>query len=393
MGFAGGFTLGMRQAGFEIAGKRELPGGFGIPSCEANRHLLGYNWKAEMGEPNTWSPISADVVHGNPPCSGFSVMTTKNFRGANSPINKYMWAFVEYVAKVRPQIAVFESVALAFTRADGQDLMRQLHAHLEALTNEQWNLYHVRHNALSLGGSAMRRRYFWVVSRIPFGVEIPRLRRLPSLKDVIGDLQSLSLTMNTQPYREHASWWAQSRLSHSHSTDGHVHVNTPLSQRIKDLLAGVPWVEGEDIAIVARRYYEKYQCLPDSWSATAEKVIRNNFNMGFTTPVRWDRNKAARVITGGSLYSVVHPWIDRLITHREAARIMGFPDNWNVTPIKDLSGLPSTWGKGITVDCGRWIGAWIKEALDGNPGGYCGKSIGEREHDIDVTHAYQHLVE
>jgi hypothetical protein len=47
-----------------------------------------------------------------------------------------------------------------------------------------------------------------------------------------------------------------------------------------------------------------------------------------------------------------------------------------------------TWGKGITVDCGRWIGDWIKRALDGEPGSYVGAEIGDREYDIDVTNCY-----
>lgn len=70
MSFAGGFTLGMAQAGFELVGKRELPGGFGVPSCEANRHLLGNNWSAQVGPADTWEVMpETAVVFGNPPCS------------------------------------------------------------------------------------------------------------------------------------------------------------------------------------------------------------------------------------------------------------------------------------------------------------------------------------
>ncbi len=69
-GFAGGFTLGMVQAGFELAGKRELPGGFGVANCEANRHLLGRDWEAQATDPSKWGVIhDARVVFGNPPCS------------------------------------------------------------------------------------------------------------------------------------------------------------------------------------------------------------------------------------------------------------------------------------------------------------------------------------
>lgn len=70
MGFAGGFTLGMAQAGFQLAGKREMKGGFGVANCEANRHLLGNDWQAQVGPAESWEVVSGtDVVFGNPPCS------------------------------------------------------------------------------------------------------------------------------------------------------------------------------------------------------------------------------------------------------------------------------------------------------------------------------------
>lgn len=70
MSFAGGFTLGMVNAGFELVGKRELPGGFGISNCEANRHLLGNMWNAQACEPTEWEVMpNIEVVFGNPPCS------------------------------------------------------------------------------------------------------------------------------------------------------------------------------------------------------------------------------------------------------------------------------------------------------------------------------------
>ena len=393
LGFAGGFTLGMVQAGYELVGKRELPGGFGVASCEANRHLLGDGWRAEAVKPEQWSVVDADVVFGNPPCSGFSVMSNKHFRGADSPINECMYNFVRYAARVGPAVAVFESVAVARTRADGLVLMRRLRELLEELTHDSWDLYHVRHNALSVGGAAMRRRYFWVVSRVPFGVEIPALRRIPTLNEIIGDLADHPLTWSRQPYVRPATWWSSSRRSKEQVFDGHaVHV-TPLENRIMDLLAAVEWNPGEAIATIARRHYDRYGRLPLSWQNTEKKIVANDFSMGFTTPVRWDGAGFARVITGGSLATVVHPTKNRLITHREAARILGFPDDWRAATLRHLPGLSLTWGKGITVDCGRWIGSWIREALDGSPGSHRGVSIGEREWDIDVTHSYRNLIQ
>lgn len=389
MGFAGGFTLGIVQAGFTLIGKRELKGGFGVANCEANRHLLGHDWKTEAGDPNDWSVVDADVVFGNPPCSGFSVMSNKEFRGADSPINHCMWSFANYVARVAPLIACFESVQPAYRRPDGIALMRNLRRTVEERTGHKYTLYHVLHNAYSVGGAAIRPRYFWLISRVPFGVEIPKLIHYPLLNDVIGDLSSLELTWGKQPYKQPASTWASYRQSLNGTVDGHMHEMNPAIRRMYDLMEGIEWHPRDHLGRVAKRYYEKHGTLPLSWKATQEKLIAKDFFMGFTTPVRWDGKSPARVITGAGLQNVVHPFLNRMLTHREVARILGFPDNWLIEPLKNNTGLSQTWGKGITVDCGRWIGNWIRLALLDNPGSHQGEQIDHDEYTINVTDCYK----
>lgn len=388
LGFAGGFTLGVVQSGFTLVGKRELPGAFGVANCEVNRHLLGDAWSTEVGEPETWTipPGGVDLVFGNPPCSAWSVMSSKDFRGAESKILGCTWAFVNYVARVRPYVAVFESVQQAFTKPDGRALMTHLRDHLETQTGDRWTLYHVRHNAYELGGAAERRRYFWVASRIPFGIEPPQLGRRPVLTEVLNDLDGLANTWQAQPYRRPPTWWTKTRRSDTGLVDGHSTHDTPLTRRVFDLIQSVGWRPGESISQVARRCWEQTGSLPPSFASTQAKIVDKNFMMGFTTPVRWRGNAPGRVITGGSLVMVIHPTADRMITHREAARILGFPDDWRLLPLRGSSGLQMTHGKGITVDCGRWIGSWVRRALDGSPGTYVGVSVGDREFDVDVTY-------
>lgn len=394
MGFAGGFTLGMVQASFELAGKCELPGGFGVANCLANRHLLGNTWEAHVGEPEiAWPTLSADVVFGNPPCSGFSVMSAKSFRGANSRINECMWHFVRYAAKVKPTIAVFESVQPAFRRDDGRELMRQLRAELEERTGYRYKLWHILHNAYSIGGPAQRRRYFWLASRVPFGVEKPTLRYLPTLNDVISDLESLGTTWQPQPYRAPLTPYAEQFRSTSGVVDGMATAPpNPHMQRMSDLMRVVPWNPGEHIAQVVRRHYERYGRLPKSFANIEEKILASDFNMGFTTPVRWDGTKHARVVTGSGLHCTVHPNLNRTITHREAARILGFPDDWHALPLRTVPSIHTTWGKGITTHCGRWVGSWIKRALDGDCGSYEGDDAGDQEKVIDITNTWKTFV-
>jgi DNA (cytosine-5)-methyltransferase 1 len=387
-GFAGGMTLGMVQSGVHLVGKRELPGGFGVPNCLVNRTLLGDDWDAEVGPPESWTVKSVPIVFGNPPCSGFSVMTDKKHRGMDAKINHCMHSFGEYAGKCRPIIAVFESVRPAFS--NGRDLMQRLRVKLEEDTGLKYGLYHVMHNAYDLGGAAFRPRYFWVASQIPFGVNFPEIKQLPVLKDVIGDLAGLAITWQPQPYRREASWWSRSARSDLESVDGHMTRGGLATMRALDLLALAEekldgWPENWHIGKVARHVYENLGYLPKSWEHMTEKLVRIDFHMGFTSLTRWDMNRPGRVITGGALNLVLHPTEPRCVTHREAARIMGFPDDWRILPLKNNSGLPLTWGKGITVQCGKWIGEQVINALDGSPGENTGIEIGEREYLIKST--------
>lgn len=382
LGFAGGFTLGVVQAGFELVGKRELPGGFGVPNCEANRHLLGNDWRSEVSAPEDWSATTAELVFGNPPCSGFSVMTAQEHRGMDAKVNHCMHAFAGYASRVRPPIAIFESVRPAYKM--GRELMQKLRADLEANTGDEYTLYHVMHNAYELGGVAIRPRYFWVASRIPFGVEFPVLPN-PELhvRDAWQDLEGLGLTWQHQPYRRPATEWSDVLRNGDTVVDGHVNRIGLGERRVYDLMEASRelggWPPGWDMSKLARHVYQSTGKLPTSWDYKLDRLIAKNFDTGFTTTYRWHYDRPGRVIVGGALSLVLHPSEERYITHREAARIMGFPDAWRIAPLRGYTGLRETWGKGISVPCGRWIGSWARNALDGNPGTITGEPVGDRE--------------
>lgn len=390
-GFAGGFTLGVVQAGFKLIGKREMQGGFGVANCESNRVLLGDDWQSEAVVPEAWSVPDggADLVFGNPPCSGFSVLSSKSFRGVESKINACMWAFSNYAARVAPQVAIFESVPLAFTQ--GHSLMRALFDSLrERVPDPNWKLYHVRHNAYSVGGPAMRARYFWVAARIPFGIEVERPAQLPVFADVIGDLIGQEEGVwGPQSYVGTPTWYSSRFWSSTGTVDGHVAIDNPNTRRTRDIMAELDWQPGEYAQKATRRYFEKHGKLPDSWGHLQDKLIERDFAQGYNTPTMWRPDQPARVVTGAGMLNGVHYAERRTFTHREVARVMGFPDDWLIEPLRNSPGLFMTWGKGITVDCGRWIARWVREALDGKPGTHVGGQLTEDEFLIDVTNAWK----
>ena len=77
MGFAGGFALGVTQAGFDVVHKVEpaVFTGFGVPQVEVN--MPGVT--IDVTEPELWSIVKADMVFGNPECfaAGTIVITER----------------------------------------------------------------------------------------------------------------------------------------------------------------------------------------------------------------------------------------------------------------------------------------------------------------------------
>ena len=389
-GFAGGLSLGVKMNGFELVGKKESKGGFGAPNMEANRHLLGKNWETQIGGYEEWEPIDADLVIGNPPCSGFSLLSSKSFRGINSSINACMWGITEYAAKIAPPIFAFESVQGAYT--SGRELMQDLRARLEELTGQKYDLTHVLHSARSVGSPQMRRRYMFIAHRIPVGFEVPTPKELPTIKDAIYDLAKLKLQWEEQIYtRTTISKWAQDKRAKNGKVDGHIGIDIPHTRRMKELLNTGLWKQGMDLAKVIQQLDENDVEWPEFYNRRKEHFQTNGYNFGFTQPYRLKDDGVCPVITGGGLDLLVHPTESRGLTHREVARLMGYPDSWNIEPLRDYKALRLTWGKGVTVDVGKYFGKWLHASLDGNPGELKGDLIGDRERLINFTQAWKEV--
>lgn len=381
IGFGGAFALGMTQAGFKMKAKREIMD-FGIKTCEGNRHILGWDWDAEIQKLTrrpAWDIEHTDIVTGNPPCSGFSTLTSKHLRGADAKINDCMWAFASYVARAKPTIAAFESVQQAHKM--GRDLMLALRDMVEKETGAQYHLTHLYHNALDVGGPANRPRYFWVISQVPFGVEIPEPDKVPTFKEVCGDLYNLHETWESQPYRSPDNWWSSRRRSPDGLVDGHMGRKMHAWTRVNDMLEATDgwWPQGMKQQDVMKAIYERDGKLPGVWEPALDRLLAADWYMGPNQVFRWKEENPARVVTGAALENLLHPTEPRFFTHREAARIQGFPDYWRLYPVRDVKHVHRTHGKGIPVDAGRWLGYWIKKALDGEPGTMIGQPVGDRE--------------
>lgn len=411
-GFAGAFTLGMAQAGFNVVGKRENEGGFGVPLVEANRGLISPDLKIQVEVPEGWEPGDVEVVFGNPPCSGFSMMSTaateaKRFGGTEGyeRINECMWDLVRFAAKCRPQVVVMESVQAAYSK--GRPLMQELRDEMERLTGERYDLTHVLHNAAGVGGASIRRRYFMVLSKpeLRFGIDPQDVEHVTTVRDLFTDLSDQPLSVDPMPYAKQddeldPALPGMALRSASGLVDGHELLWNRMTAG-KAWLAAHGWRPNEKSGKAFARLEEQGITEEDIFASPMNHARKEGDDPFVPTiytsthpfcPDRLHPDKASPVMTGTGAQDFIHPWHHRTITFREVARIMGWPDDWSLAPIWQ-AGRPATtqkWlGKGITVQVGHWIGGWVAAALEGEPGDFRGYPIGDRERVINFTNDHK----
>ena len=363
--YAGGFSVAMRRAGFEITHKVEQPDKFGLDAYRMNLALFG-GPATSASHADSWPHASdINVLFGNPPCSAFSLLTQDpKFReggssGAEARQNHCMWDLIDMGVRLNPDVVMFESVQRAGRSGEGRKLMLMLRDRLEQGTGVDWHLTHVFLNALSVGGAQNRPRYFFVATKAGPVSMPPAKGYARPLKDIIGDL--VDRVEPSGPY----SWSTSPRM-----------------QRLA-ALAEVYWPQGraadEALPVAREMGFEGHIGRSDA--------IRCPF-----TAWRWKWDAPPGVVTGGFMDDHVHPIRARGFTHAEAARLMGLPDEY------DLSGIVaaktrgrSYYGKATSVEPAHWVARGIMGYLTNQDCELIPQEVvgGTREYMIDVTEAWR----
>jgi site-specific DNA-cytosine methylase len=395
-GLAGFMSLGMANAGMKMQGRVGTLE-FGNRVAEANRSHFGSDdeyWDAWFSDnPDDWPDFDdTDAVVGCPPCSGWTPFSGPTYRGPDSPAHAHTRAFVQYAARQQPTIVAFECVQQAYTQ--GRAVMLQYREMLEQLSGREYDLYHVKHNNLRLGGFSFRPRYFWVAVEkgLPFGAHCDDPKDLPKIMEVIGDLAKIPYAWGPQKYAGASTQWTQSLRNQSGMVDGHIGRTNIHAQRVHEVFTSLSeddgWKANESLGDALKKAVAEQGEFPPSWKNLEENVRRKDYRLGFSTPYRWSDRYWANVLTGSALDHVVHPTEPRLITHREAARMQGLPDSWVIEPLQNYSALPAVWGKAVPVQAATWLGEAVNGAIQGNPTGPQGELIGDREWLLDLDKGF-----
>jgi DNA (cytosine-5)-methyltransferase 1 len=391
-GLAGFMSYGFVKSGMEMT-LRTGTLNFGNPVAELNRKHLGDNWSSFFSNSEEeWPVMNADIVMGCPPCSGWSVWSGPANRGPEAAAHEHTRAFMRYAAKVKPKMIIFECVQQAYTQ--GRESMVKYRDMVEELSGKKYDLYHVKMNNLQVGGFSYRARYFWtaVEQGMPFGAVATTPEKMPTMMDVIGDLENCEIMWESQSYSGEGTDFVKDLRNQSGTVNGHMAKSNMNSARIKDIFDIVGndgWKPMMPLNKALRSAVDKNSGnFPQTWIGLSEKIVDNDFYMGFSMPSRWDGNSWAHVLTGSALDHVIHPTQSRTITHREAARIQGLPDDWEFVEAKGYSALSSTWGKAVAAQAAKWIGDAAVASLKGEPNGPSGELIGDREYLIDTDKGF-----
>lgn len=320
---AGGLSEGFRQAGYhvlagvdydQVAGRT-----FAATHPEA-KFLSGRIQDVTVDDlihATGLRPCELDVLVGGPPCQGYSVYN--HGRGVHDPRAGLFREYLRIVEGLKPRWIVMENVSGLTSIADG-GIIREIEQGLGRLGYKvKWRIL----KAEEYGVPQERRRIVFIGNRIGAPIEFPSPTHGPGLApfvtiwDAISDLPPLKNGEKDAP--EHYlgaprnAYQRELRQGANRLTNHAAGRLSPVNEeRMKHIPPGGSW---RDIP---------FELLP----AGMKRAKRSDHTKRYGRPRKSDLS--CTVLTKCDVHwgAYIHPEQDRAITVREAARLQGFPDNF-----------------------------------------------------------------
>jgi DNA (cytosine-5)-methyltransferase 1 len=250
---------------------------------------------------------NTSILFGGPPCQGFSTSNQRT-RNRDNPSN---WLFREFVRLARlwePDWVVFENVRGIVETESG--LFRDSIVH--DLEESGYTCSYGTLCASDFGVPQVRSRFFLIASRDGIFVDLPRRKSdlKVSVRQAIEDLPSLPNGAN----------------------EGYLdYTREPKSGYSKSMRNGNKGCNGHLVTKNAAHIIERYKHIPQggNWEDIPEELMANyadrtRCHTGIYRRLRDD--KPSVVLGNYRKNMLIHPWEDRGLSVREAARLQSFPD-------------------------------------------------------------------
>lgn len=351
----GGFSCGFEKAGFNITTAVEFDKSI-AKSYELNHkatNMLAEDIK-KLDNENYFKLNDADVIIGGPPCQGFSMAGARIRNGFIDDPRNYLFKHYYNVVKiVRPKIFILENVKGILTLHDGK-IFEEIKKTFENPDNFDGKPYKIQYKvvkAREFGIPQNRERTIIVGSQIDFNLE----KEIEKTKKTIEKMDSSFFNNVTV-------WDAISNLGKP-TDDGNIE-NMKIESDYQRLLMNE---EGKTFNHIKTNHNEKAIermtkiKINENYTVLDEKI--NSVHSG--SYGRLDPNGIAPTITtrfdtpsGGKF---IHPYENRTITPREAARIQSFPDSFKFDGNKTV--VCKQIGNAVPPKLAYFFGIMIKEVL------------------------------
>ena len=305
----GGLSLGFEQNGFDVVLANEYD--LSIATAYEKNHT---GTKMIVGDithldlETIFKPYKdkIDVIIGGPPCQGFSQKgQRKTIHDERNFLFKY---YVKVVELVKPKYFVMENVPNLLT-AEGGYFRKEI----EELFNTMG--YHLKMgvlNASDYGVPQNRRRAVIIGKQKSDAPDLPKPKDIKvTIWDAISDLAYLNSGEGTeeQEYKFDPQTDYQKKLR-GVCNILHNHVATKHSQLALERLSLIPPNSGREVL-------PKEHLTKSIYSGTWTRMRKDEVSVTITT--RFDTPSSGKF---------THPFLNRAITVREAARIQSFPDDF-----------------------------------------------------------------
>lgn len=310
---AGGFSCGLDQVegistevalDFDESAANTFQKNFPNAKCICG-NICDENTKKEVIE--FCKERKVNMVIGGPPCQGFS-LKGKNL-GLDDPRNFLFLEYLDIVSRVRPEVFVIENVKNMVSSGNGY-FIKQIY---EKFTQLGYKLNHGIMNAYNFGVPQTRERTIIIGTLNDKGITLPTeyVLEKTTVRDAISDLSYLEsgegADVSEYKHEPHTKYQKMMR-------DGmdklHNHKATNHSKVALDKLKLIP-PEGDKSSMPEELYGN--QKFMTTWSRLIWDKPSPTVDTRFDTPSN-GRNS--------------HPYLNRAITPREAARIQSFPDSF-----------------------------------------------------------------
>lgn len=305
----GGLSLGFESCGFDVVLANEYDLSIAT-AYEANhkntKMIVGDITSLDLEKVFGAYARKIDVVIGGPPCQGFSQKgQRKTIHDERNFLFKY---YVKVVELVKPRYFLMENVPNLLT-AEGGYFRKEIE---ELFNSMGYQLKMGVLNASDYGVPQNRRRAVIIGKNGATVPELPKAKNTSvTIWDAISDLAYLESGegCEEQEYRFEPQSEYQERLR-SNSPKLYNHVATKHSAIALERLAMIPPNAG-------RKVLPEEHLTKSIYSGTWTRMRKDEISVTITT--RFDTPSSGKF---------THPFLNRAITVREAARIQSFPDSF-----------------------------------------------------------------